>query len=106
MNGEVTETGGDLVSLIATTFNEIDSIGEWLDGVLAQTQPPDEIVVVDGGSTDGTAEALELRAEHEPRLRFVSEAGANISRGRNIAIGLAKGPIIAITDAGTVMDRD
>lgn len=91
------------VSLIATTFNEADSIESWLDGVAVQTRRPDEVVIVDGGSTDGTIDLLERRAAADPSLRLIVEPGANISRGRNVAIKNADGPVIAITDAGTVM---
>lgn len=106
MTGDVVPTGEAGVSLVATTFNEIDSIDEWLDGVVGQIRQPDEIVIVDGGSTDGTIDALKRRAATEASLRVVVEPGANISRGRNVAISHAQGPLIAITDAGTVMDRD
>ncbi|NOX62824.1 MAG: glycosyltransferase [Chloroflexi bacterium] len=70
-----------------------------LDSIVAQTLPPDEIVIVDGGSTDDTVEQIQNYANRLP-LRLLIEPGANISRGRNAAIQAAKGDIIAITDAG------
>ena len=76
------------VTLILTVLNEAESVGELLDSLLAQSRPPDEIVVVDGGSTDGTVRHLERYAAHRP-LRVIVEPGAGISRGRNAAIAAA-----------------
>ncbi|NOX60915.1 MAG: glycosyltransferase, partial [Chloroflexi bacterium] len=42
------------MSLIATVYNEGAAIRKLLDSIVAQTLPPDEIVIVDGGSTDDT----------------------------------------------------
>lgn len=89
------------ISLIATVKNEGDNISAWLDSLLVQTRPPDEIVIVDGGSTDGTFDALQAFAAHSPiPVKVWQVPGANIARGRNLAIEQAAGPIIACTDAG------
>ncbi|MBZ0301883.1 MAG: glycosyltransferase [Anaerolineae bacterium] len=88
-----------MISLIATVLNEGDSIHALLESLAAQTCPPDEIVLVDGGSTDDTVRQIERYADQLP-LRVRVEAGCNISRGRNIAIQTAHGDIIAVTDAG------
>ena len=89
-------------SLIATVLNEADNIGAWLDSVLAQTRRPDEIIVVDGGSTDNTASIMR-RYEQRLPLRIIVMQGCNISQGRNIAIARATGDILAISDAGVRM---
>jgi len=93
-----------MISLVLTVLNEAKSLPALLDSFAAQTQPPNEVVVCDGGSTDGTPEIL--RAEKRFPIRVVSEPGANISRGRNRAIAAASGPIIACTDAGVRLERD
>lgn len=87
------------VSIIVTVKNEASSIGRLLDTLRSQTISPSEVVIVDGGSTDGTLERI---ASHRPRLpiRLLIREGANISQGRNEAIRAAKGEIIASTDAG------
>lgn len=93
------------VSVIATVLNERDSVQALLDSLQRQTRPPDEIVVVDGGSSDGTLDALRARAaEGGLPLVVLSRPGANISVGRNLAIDAASGPIIASTDAGVRLD--
>lgn len=91
------------VSVIATVYNERNTIDGLLDSLMAQSRLPDEIVICDGGSSDGTVEHLRTRLlawENGPPFKILEEVGANISRGRNLAIGAADGPIIAATDAG------
>ncbi len=91
------------ISLILTVRNEADALPRLLDSIAAQTRAPDEIVVVDGGSTDGTLELLRARARQLP-LTILSAPGTNISQGRNIAIRAARGDIICSTDAGVQLD--
>jgi len=91
------------LSLILTVKNEAEALPRLLDSIAAQTRPPDEIVVVDGGSTDATLEVLRARAQDLP-LTILSAPGANISQGRNLAIRTARGDIICATDAGVRLD--
>ena len=86
------------VSVVATVLNEADSLPRLLDGLAAQTRPPDEVVICDGGSTDATLRLLEI--ESRLPLRVIQCPGANISQGRNAAIEAATGEVIAVTDAG------
>ncbi len=92
------------VSVVATVKNEASSIGELLDSLAFQSRPPDEVVIADGGSTDGTLERL--RAERRLPLRVIEVPGANIAQGRNRAIAAARGEIIAVTDAGVRLHPD
>jgi len=93
------------VSVIATVLNEGASIKQLLDSLVAQNRQPDEVVIVDGGSTDDTRSIIESYRPKLP-LRLICSPGANISQGRNMAIAAATGPIIASTDAGVVLDPD
>lgn len=89
-----------MISVIATVLNEGDNIATWLDSFLRQTRIPDEIIIVDGGSTDNTAQIIRRYAEKLP-IKLIIKDGCNISEGRNIAIHHASYDVIAITDAGT-----
>jgi len=87
------------VSVIVTVKNEASAVHGLLDSLRSQTIPPSEVVIVDGGSTDGTVERIE---SYRPRLplKLLLREGTNISQGRNEAVRAAKGEIIASTDAG------
>ncbi|MBI4788557.1 MAG: glycosyltransferase [Chloroflexi bacterium] len=89
------------ISLIVTTRNEAAALPRLLDSIAAQSRAPDEIVVVDGGSTDATLDIL--HAKRLP-LKILSQPGTNISAGRNAAIRAAAGDIICSTDAGVRLD--
>lgn len=93
------------VSVVCTVLNEGESIKKLLDSLCEQIQAPAEIIFVDGGSWDDTLAYLQSYSDRLP-LRVIVEPGANISRGRNVAIEAATGPIIASTDAGVRLDRN
>jgi glycosyltransferase involved in cell wall biosynthesis len=100
-------TPGDepTVSVISTVFNEVAGIERMIRALFDQTRRPDEIVICDAGSTDGTLEILERLRVEDPILRVVQAPG-NRSAGRNTAIQAASGSIIACTDAGCVADSN
>jgi glycosyltransferase involved in cell wall biosynthesis len=83
------------VTLIATVLDATDHVGAFLADIAAQTRAPDEIVIVDGGSVDGTLEILRA----DPSITMLVEQGANIARGRNLALGAATHDVIAVADA-------
>ena len=93
-------------SVVVTVLNDAPGVTALVDALAGQTRLPDEIIIVDGGSTDGTCECLVgLRAGDVP-LRRVRLEGANIAQGRNHGISLAHHDIIACTDAGSVPEPD
>lgn len=88
------------VSLISTVKDARPYIDEFLSSVHGQTRTPDEVLVVDGGSTDGTLAAV--RADRS--IATFSEPGASIARGRNLAIERASHDVIAVSDADCVLE--
>jgi glycosyltransferase involved in cell wall biosynthesis len=99
-----TQDTGLRVSVICTVLNEGESIRRLMDSLVSQTYPPDEVVIVDGGSHDNTVGVIQEYADRLP-LRVLVVPGANISRGRNAAIEAATGDVIASTDAGVWLER-
>jgi len=86
-------------SLVTTCRNEIDSLPRWKQDILGQTRQPDEIVIVDAFSDDGTAEMLLEWARHDGRVVVIQEKG-NAAHGRNFAIERARHEHILSTDMG------
>jgi glycosyltransferase involved in cell wall biosynthesis len=88
------------VSLIVTVLNAGEHLDRFLASIAAQTRMPDEVVIVDGGSSDGTVERLRAAAG----VTVIEAPGANIARGRNLAIAHASHDVIAVADADCVYD--
>ena len=91
-------TGGPSVSVVVTVLNEGPALNRLVDDLLPQLADGDELVIVDGGSTDGSIEAL----PHDPALWVEVVTGAGISAGRNHGIRVAKNEVVVCTDAGCV----
>jgi glycosyltransferase involved in cell wall biosynthesis len=90
----------ETVAVITTILNESNSIRELLESFLSQTRIPDEIIIVDGGSSDGTIDILKAYSQKNEFIKFIVEPGVNIATGRNIAISHSNSTIIAVTDGG------
>lgn len=86
-----------------TVRNEADNLPCLLESIMAQTLRPPDIVIVDGGSTDGTQAVARAYMDRLP-LRLLEKPGANISEGRNAGISTAMYELIAVTDAGVRLD--
>jgi glycosyltransferase involved in cell wall biosynthesis len=89
---------GGLVSVVIPAFNEADHLATSIGSVLAQTWRNLEVIVVDDGSTDGTAEFVRQLAE--PRVRLVRQpVNRGPSAARNRGLLTARGRWIAFLDA-------
>ena len=90
----------DGIAVVIAVLDDRCALTRTLEALAAQTQLPDEVIVVDGGSVDGT---VQLAAGwQDPRLavRVVSAPGTSIGAARNVGVGAARHTWIACTDAG------
>lgn len=101
------------VSVVVTVLNEAQDIGRVVASLLAQHPPAAEVIVVDGGSTDGTWEWLVEAQARDAHLVAIRDETCSlkfspgpVSRGRNVAIAVASSEIIACADAGCTYAPD
>ncbi|MGB0498470.1 MAG: glycosyltransferase family 2 protein [Rubricella sp.] len=88
------------VSLVIPAFDAAATLGETLDSVAAQDRVPDEVIVVDDGSVDGTAD---LARAHSVVSRLIGQPNGGAARAINTGIAAARGAWIAILDADDLL---
>ncbi|TXL23079.1 glycosyl transferase, partial [Methylococcaceae bacterium HT2] len=84
------------MSLIIPSYNRGTLLRRALVSVLEQSRPPDEIIVVDDGSTDNTAQVLK---QEFPQVKVIVQINQGVSAARNTGIRQAKGNWIAFLDS-------
>jgi glycosyltransferase involved in cell wall biosynthesis len=84
------------VSIIIATYNRAEWLPAAIDSLLQQTRPPDEIIVVDDGSTDDTQRVL---ATYAPSVTVITQANMGLSGARNSGIRAATGDLLAFLDS-------
>ncbi|HZZ84803.1 MAG TPA: glycosyltransferase family 2 protein [Anaeromyxobacteraceae bacterium] len=85
-----------LVSIVMPTYNRADTISRAIASIHAQTWKRWELIVVDDGSTDGTADRL---AGLDPRLKLIRQANQGVTGARNTGLEAATGDLIAFLDS-------
>ena len=91
------------VSVIMPVYNGQAYLAAAIDSVLGQTLRDHELVVVDDGSTDGSAAIL---AGYGDRIRVLRQANAGVSAARNAGIAAARGDFIAFLDSDDWWEPD
>ncbi|MBJ6801038.1 glycosyltransferase family 2 protein [Geomonas propionica] len=86
-----------LISVVMSVYNGERYLGEAVDSVLNQSCTDFEFIVVDDGSTDGTAAIL--ASYSDPRLRIIRHDNLGLTRSLNLAIAQARGEYVARQDA-------
>jgi glycosyltransferase involved in cell wall biosynthesis len=92
-------TGPFSVSVILPVFNGETFIAEAIDSVLRQGYEPLEIIVIDDGSTDRTAEVVR---EYGDRVRYRLQINAGPAAARNNGLGVATGDVLSFIDADDI----
>jgi glycosyltransferase involved in cell wall biosynthesis len=108
-----TSSGTPPISVTATVLNEFDDIDGLVSTLAEQVPTPKEVIVVDGGSTDGTWERLQAARSKYSNLIAIRDESCNlkasagpIARGRNVGIRAATSEIVACADAGCIYDPE
>ena len=94
------------VSLVIPVYNESESIISLIQSIREQQVRPDEVVLVDGGSSDQTVSLIKEATGQDPRFVLIEAGRAMPGKGRNIGTAAARYEWIAYTDAGIILDPD
>ena len=96
----MTAAGEPTVTVLLPVLNGLPYLDTALAALLAQTRPADEVLVLDGGSTDGTRQ----RIGEEPGVTVIDLPGAGVHASYNVGMARAAGDLIAFTAADDIMD--
>lgn len=94
------------ISLVVPVYNVQEYLPECLDSLLGQSFAAIEIILVDDGSTDASAEICDRYAARDGRIRVVHQQNAGVSKARNVGIRLARGKYLGFVDGDDWVDRD
>ena len=88
-----------LISVIVPVYNGERYLKNCIESIETQSYEPLEIIVINDGSTDGTAEVCEKLAQSYENLSFITTEDLGVSASRNHGITLAKGELLTFVDA-------
>ncbi len=88
------------ISVVVPVRDEAESIRQLIEGLLGQTLPPNEIVITDGGSVDGTRGIIKEIIHEGAPLTLILDENSLPGRSRNLAVANAKSDWIGFIDAG------
>jgi glycosyltransferase involved in cell wall biosynthesis len=91
------------VAVIIPTYNRAHQIADTIRSVLGQSHPPAEVIVVDDGSTDATADVC---APFAPAVRYERQVNAGVSAARNRGVALTSAELVAFVDSDDLWHRD
>jgi hypothetical protein len=98
---EMSEMPSPSISAVVAAYQAEEWIGEALESILAQTHPPQEVVVVDDGSTDGTQRELERFGD---RIRVIRRPNGGCPAAFNTAFAAARGEFVAMCGADDIWE--
>ena len=89
-----------MISVVIPLYNKRNCIASTIDSVLSQTYSDFELIVVDDGSTDGSADVV--RSIADERVRLIQKTNGGVSSARNVGVVAAKSEHIAFLDADDI----
>jgi glycosyltransferase involved in cell wall biosynthesis len=90
-------------SVIIPAYNEAELVGSAIESVLRQSRPDWEAIVVDDGSSDGTADAVREFEQRDPRIRLLQKQNEGLSAARNSGIDVARAPYLSFLDSDDLL---
>ncbi len=93
------------VSVVVTFLNEEKHLPELIRSLLCQTQKPDELILIDGGSSDASVLLIQKYLTNKKFPIILKTHPGNIGQCRNYGVKLTHNELIAFTDAGCVPDK-
>lgn len=94
----------NLVSIITPMYNGAKYVGQTIESVLAQTYPNWEMIIVDDGSKDNSAEIVKQYSKKDNRVRLIQQKNAGSAAARNNALRNAKGRYICFLDSDDLLE--
>ena len=95
-----------LISIIMPAYNAADCIKRGIESCLLQTFSDWELLIVDDGSTDSTAELVHSYCGEDSRIRYLHQDNAGVSKARNYGLDEARGDYVVFLDADDWLRRD
>jgi len=95
-----------MISIIIPAYNAEKYIVETINSVLNQTFTDWELIIVDDGSKDNTAEIVKQFCEKDNRISYYFKKNSGVSDTRNLGMSKAKGEYIALLDADDFFEKD
>jgi len=93
-------------SVVIPTYNRATLLADTVNSVLAQDYEDFEIIIVDDGSTDDTAEVVEKKYAHETKVRYYKQLNAERGAARNNGFKQARSPYVVFLDSDDLMHRN
>lgn len=94
------------ISVVIPTYNYGHYISRAIDSVIEQTMPPDEIIIIDDGSTDHTEEVISKEYKADCRIKYFKKRNGGPASARNLGIENASGVFILLLDADDKLQPD